>query len=231
MLTNLKQKLHFGVTSTCLYGKNEENSIIHDIKDVVGKSILDYSLIKIKCQLKSGVGIYGLQLIYKNLITDENKALINIIPKDPNLIEQEMNLNVENVSDVKIWINDEIKLIGFEIKTNRGKYKKFGYGNLQELRFCHQLKNNERAVIGFGFIESKKKGIIAMYMYHVNRIIYSFYLYNGIFSLRIRARNDKYKNELEKKANKCTDINKKLLYNVCCLPDNQFFNIIKFTLY
>ena len=230
MLTSIKQKLNFGITSTCLYGKYEENSKIYDIREAVGKSILDYSLIKIKCQLKSGVGIYGLQLIYKNLITDENKALINIISKEPNLIEQEMNLNVENVSNVKIWLNDEIKLIGFEIKTNRGRYKKFGYGNYQELRLCHQLKNNERAVIGFGFIESKKNGIIAMYMYHVDRIIYSFYLSCGIFGLRIRARNDKYKNELQTKADKCTDINKKLLFNVCCLPDNQFFNIIKFTL-
>ena len=230
MSANTKLKDGLNILSTCIYGKREENSKIHDIRNVVGKSILDYRLIKIKCQIKQGIGIYGLQLTYRDLITNEDKALINIISKEPNLIEQEMDLNIENISDVKIWINDEIKLIGFEIQSNRGNYKKFGYGNLQELRVCHQLKNKERAVIGFGFIENSKNGIIGMYMYHVNRITYSFYLYSGIFSLRIRAKNDKYKNELKKKADKCTDISKKILFNICCLPDNQFFSIIKFTL-
>ena len=218
------------IRTTCYFGKKEENQKIHDIRDTVGKSILDYRLIKIKCQIKSGIGIYGLQLLYKNLITNEDKFLINIKSKEPNLIEQEMALNIEFITDLKIYINDDIKLIGFEAKTNRGNFKKFGYGNIQDLRKCHELKNNDKAVIGFGFAESQKNGIIGMNIYYTDKLNYIFLINIGIFRLRIKAKNDENKNELVEKANKSTDEIKKLLFKVCCLPDNQFFEIIKFTI-
>jgi len=141
-----------------------------------------------------------------------------------------MILNIEYITDIKLWINDEIRLIGFELKTNRGNYKKFGYGNIQDLRKCHELKNNDKALIGFGFAESQKNGIIGMNIYYVDKLKYIFLINSGIFELRIKIKNEQYKNELVKKASKCNNEQKKLLFRVCCLPDNQFFEIIKFTI-
>ena len=51
MSSEVKKPL--GIKSTCLYGKVEENSKYYDVRDEVGKSLLDYRLVKIKCQIKS----------------------------------------------------------------------------------------------------------------------------------------------------------------------------------
>ena len=217
------------IISTCLYGKTESDSKIHNIRDILCKNILDNHLTKIKCQIKPNEGIYGIQLIYQNLVTNEEKPIINIISKETNLIEQEMSLNLEYILDVKFWVNDECKLMGFEIITNKGNFKKFGYGKDEHLKLCHELKNKERAVVGFNIIESEKNGIIGMSLYHMNKRTYDFYVYKGIFCLRAKIRNEQNKNEIGKKLDKMNDIQKKILYKICCLSDNQFFSVIKFT--
>ena len=227
----MSSKNQLSIISTCLYGKTESNSKLHHIRDIVGNNLLDNLITKIKCQIKSNnEGIYGIQLIYKNLITNEEKPLIEIISKETNLIEQEMNLNLEQILDIKFWLNDENRLIGFEVYTSKGNYQKFGYGKDDQLKICHELKNKERAVVGFSVIESERNGIIGMSLYHMNKRTYAFYIYKGIFSLRVKIKDDKYKNEMLEKLNKMNDIQKKILFKICCLPDNQFFNVIKFTL-
>ena len=218
------------INSSCLYGKTEPDSKDHNIKEVVGKNILDYRITKIKCQIKSNEGIYGIQLVYKNLITEEEKTLINIVSKEPNLIEQEITLNFEIILDIKFWCNEESKLIGFEVYTSKGNFKKFGYGNDKQLRLCHEIKNRQRAVVGFKIIESQDKGIIGMSLYHMNKRTYAFFIYKGIFGLRAKTKNNDYKNKMGKKIDKMDEIQKKILFKICCLPDNQFFNVIKFTL-
>ena len=217
------------IESTCLYGKKENDSKVNDIRDLVGKAILDYHLIKIKCQIKTGKGIYGIVLLYRNLITKEEKALINIISTEPDLLVQEMNFDTENILDIKFWLNDQAKLIGFEVITNLGRFQKFGYGNDDQLIRCHQLKNKDRVVVGFSVIENEGKGITGMIIHHLNKKTYSFYIHSGIFCLRIKAKNGDYRNDKNKKIDNM-DKQNKLLYKVCCLPDNQFFNVIKFTL-
>ena len=218
------------LTPSCLYGKSEIDSKIHNIRDILGNNILDYRITKIKCQIKSNEGIYGIEMVYKNLITEEEKTLINIKSEEPNLIEQEIKFDLEIILDIKFWCNDENKLIGFEVNTNKGKFQKFGYGDDNQLKLCHQIKNKERVVVGFCFYEKVKNGITGMFIYHMNKKTYAFFIYKGIFGLRVKIKNDKYKNEIEKKVDKFNDIKKKLLFKICCLSDNQFFNVIKYTL-
>ena len=227
MSTNNKHILE--IESSCLFGKKGIDSKMYDIRDIVGRAILDYELIKIKCQIKSGKGIYGLQLIYRNIITKEQKTLINITSSESDLILQEMELESEQILDIKFWLNDEVQLIGFEVITNLKRFQKFGYGNDEQLVRCHELKNKNRVIVGFGIIEDKGNGIMGMILHHINKKTYSFYLHQGIFGLRIKVKNNDFRNDKNKKIDNM-DKNNKLLYKVCCLPDNQFFNIIKFTL-
>ena len=218
------------LTPSCLYGKSEIDSKIHNIRDILGNNILDYRITKIKCQIKSNEGIYGIEMVYKNLITEEEKTLINIKSEEPNLIEQEIKFDLEIILDIKFWCNDENKLIGFEVNTNKGKFQKFGYGDDNQLKLCHQIKNKERVVVGFCLFEKENKGITGMFIYHMNKKTYAFFIYKGIFGLRVKIKNDKYKKEIEKTVDKFDDIKKKLLFKICCLSDNQFFNVIKYTL-
>ena len=225
----MKSEIH--LIHTICFGKKEKDSKIYDFNNIKGEDTLNYRITKIKCQIKSNEGIYGIQMIYQNLTTLEENTLINIKSNEPNLIEQEMTFNFEQILDMNIWVNDDIKLIGFEVITNKGQFMKFGYGNDEQLRYCHELKNKERAVVKFTIFESKKNGIIGMTLYHINKRTHAFYIYRGIFGLRIKLKNDENKNEMKKKIDdKICDPKKKLLFKICCLPDNQFFNVIKYAL-
>ena len=222
------------ITSTCIFGRNNNNefSKIYDIRDKVGKKILDYRLIKIKCQLKSNDCIYGIQFIYRNINTNKEETLINVEPKDldlSNLIEQEMDFGLEEIVDFRTWLSEETKLIGFEVTTNRGRTQKFGFGNDEELRKCPNFESKDNCIVGFGVVAEEKNGIVGIYAYFVRKKLYAFYSYNGVFKLRIKIKNEEYKKQIESKISNLSDKNK-ILYKVCSLPDNQFFNIIKYTL-
>ena len=91
------------LTPSCLYGKSEIDSKIHNIRDILGNNILDYRITKIKCQIKSNEGIYGIEMVYKNLITEEEKTLINIKSEEPNLIEQEIKFDLEIILASKVY--------------------------------------------------------------------------------------------------------------------------------
>ena len=225
--TDKKQQL--GINSTIIFGRVDENSKYYDVRDEVGRKILDYRLIKIRCQLKSNDSIYGIQFIYRNINTSQEFTLINVEPNDPDLIDQEMELSLEQIIDLRAWVSETIKLIGFEITTNRGKSQKFGYGNDEELRMCPEFENKDQAVIGFGVIADEKHGVTGLYAYYLRRKTYAFYLYSGMFCLRIKIRNEENKKKIESKIKDMDEIYK-ILFNVCSLPDNQFFNIVKYTI-
>ena len=221
------------MTSTCIFGRsNNENSKVYDVRDKVGKKILDYRLIKIKCQLKSNDCIYGIQFIYRNINTNKEETLIDVEPKDldlSNLIEQEMDFDLEEIVDLRTWLSEEIKLIGFEVTTNRGRSQKFGFGNDEELRKCPIFDGGENCIVGFGVIAEEKIGITGIYAYFLRKKLYAFYCYSGVFKLRIKMKNEEYNKKIESKIGNMNEKNK-ILYKICSLPDNQFFNIIKYAL-
>ena len=222
-------KQSLGIRATCNYGTVEESSKYYDVKDEVGKSILDYRLTKIKCQLKSNDAIYGIQFYYRNINTGKEVALINVKAKETDLIEQEMTFGVEEIVDFRSWLSDEIKLIGFEVTTNRGRIQKFGYGNDEQLRICPDFEGNNNTIVGFGVTADDKNRVTGIYAYYLNKKTYAFYLYSGVFSLRIKAKDENYKKKYDAKFPNMSE-KYKILYKVCCLPDNQFYNIIKYAL-
>ena len=227
MSTEIKNKL--GITATCNYGKVEENSNYYDMRNEVGKNILNYRITKIKCQLKSNDSIYGIQFIYRNINTNKEETLINVKSKELDLIEQEMSFGFEEIVDLRTWLSDEIKLIGFEVTTNRGRQKKFGFGNDEQLRICPDFENNDQTIVGFGVAADDKNGVTSLYAYYLNKRTYAFYIYSGVFSLRIKIKDEEFKKKIESKISNMSEKNK-ILYRVCSLPDNQFFNIIKYAL-
>lgn len=217
------------IFSTCKFGRVDENSKTYDISKEPGKKILDYRISKIKCQTKSNDAIYGIQFIYRNINTNEEVALINVIPKELNLIEQEMSFDIEDLVDLRIWVSDDIRLRGFEVTTNKGRTKKFGYGNDEELIKVPDFEDKVNTIVGFGVCADDKYGVTALYAFYLNKKTYAFCLYLGIFGLRIKLRNEEYKRKCKSQLSNMKEKNK-ILFRVCSLPDNQFFNIIKYAI-
>ena len=108
---------------TSNYGTVSENTKLYDMKDILNGKMLNYKITKIKCQLKSNIGIFGIQFFYRNLIDGKETAIINVQPKDSlfSLTEQEFDLCGEQIIDMNVWLNQERILMGFEIQ-----YKNLG---------------------------------------------------------------------------------------------------------
>jgi hypothetical protein len=215
------------IIETCNYGTVFSENDYHDIKTQLGDNLLDYKITKIKCQLKSNTNIQGIQFFYKNINTGEEKALIDIKKNDGELIEQEMILNNEDIIDLKVFLKDVI-LVGFEVTTNKKRSKKFGYGGDEDLINIPDLENLDKIIVGFG-VCSSDDGISSIYCYYSSKRDYVFHLYTGLLSLRIKLKDSNFKEKTDKKLPKMNDKNK-LLYRICSLPDNLYFNIIKYAL-
>lgn len=218
------------IRTTCNYGKVNENSKSYDVCDEIdGEYLLNYRISKIICQIKSNESIYGIKFIYRNINDGKEMALINVKSKEFDLIEQEMTFTLEEIVDLRVWVSEDIRLIGFEVTTNKGRSQKFGYGNNEELRKIHEFENKENNIVGFNVTADDINGVTALYAYYLNKRTYAFYIYSGVFSLRIKVKDAKYRKMIEQKLPKMSEKNK-ILYRICCLPDNQFFQAIKYTL-
>ena len=213
---------------TCNYGTVSENSNLYDMKDILNTKMINYKISKIKCQLKSNVGIYGIQLFYRNLIDGKETAIINIQSKEKDLIEQEFDLAGEHIIDMNTWLNQDYILMGFEIITNKNRVQKFGYGDNEQLVKIPDLKDLNKIVVGFGLYLTEGNYIESIYGYYIKKNIYISNLYKGILHLREKSKNPEYKEKIQKKLSNMSKRNQ-ILFRICCLPQNHFFNIIKYT--
>ena len=158
-----------------LYGTIYEDSTFFEPYNNLGDKLLDYKLIKIQSQLKSNKSIAGIQFIYKNINNDQEIALIDIKSSEKDLIEQEMVLNNENITNLKVFLKD-IVLIGFEVTTNKNHSKKFGYGEDEELINLPELENLDNVVVGIGVWHEKKLGVSSLCFHYMKTSDYVFLL-------------------------------------------------------
>ena len=219
---------NFPIILSCNYGTVIEDSTHFNTYDKLGDLLLDYKLIKIKCQLISNKFIAGIQFIYRNINNGQEIALINIKSSEKDLIKQEMVLNNENIINLKVFLRD-VKLIGFEVTTNKNHSKKFGYGNDEELINISDLENLDNVVVGFGVCYGKELGVSSLYFYYMKKLDYILQIYSGVLSLKVKLKDIDFKEKVEKKLSKMSKKNK-LFYRICSLPNNLYFGVIKYAL-
>ena len=215
--------------ATCIYGSVLEKSKLIDMYELLKEKIYNYKISKIKCQLKSKKGIYGIQFIYRNLIDGKEASLINIQSKEKDLIEQEFDLNGDSIIELKAWLNDNYILTGFEVITNRNRAQKFGYGDDEPIKNIVDFKDLDKIIVAFGvYVNEKDNSITSLYGYYLNKSEFFSIMYKGILYLRRKTQNSTYVEKIKKKLG---NMNKKnqILFKICNLPQNQFFNIIKYT--
>ena len=210
------------------YGTIYDDSTFFDPYNNLGDKLLDDKLIKIQCQLIPNKSIAGIQFIYRNINDGQEIALIDIKSSEKDLIEQEMVLNNENIIDLKVFLR-EVKLVGFEVTTNRNHSKKFGYGNDEELIKISDLENLDNVVVGFGVCYGKELGVSSLYFYYMKRLDYVLQIYSGVLSLKVKLKEKDFRQKVEEKLSKMSEKNK-LFYRICSLPDNLYFGIIKYSL-
>ena len=221
---------NISLIATCIYGTVEESTNNYDMKDILGIKLIEHRLTKIKCFLKSNTSIYGIQFTYRSINDCKETTFIDVKSKEKDLIEQEMDLNNEEIINLRVWLDDDVKLIGFEVVTSKGRVQKFGYGNDDQLIKIPDFEEEEpRVIVGFGCHAKEELGVTAIYGYYISRKQYISICYGGIFSLRIKLKDHEFKEKIEKKLDKMNEKNK-ILYKVCQLPDNQFFTIIKYSI-
>lgn len=224
-----EENTHFlEIYPTCNYGLVTEKSTRYYSFDSIPKNkLLDYRISKIRCQLKSSTkSITGLQIFAINRNNSTEKTLINVEFKETPDIEQEFSLdNLEYITDMKIWKNE--RLMGFEISTNKGNSKKFGYDNNEPI-LVPDLIGGGNIVVAF-YVCADDEGVSSLTGFFLDGKKYNLAIYSGIFYLKLKIKDEGFRKKME---GKLSDMDEKLqiLYRVCSLPDNSFFNIVKFAL-
>ena len=136
----------------------------YDICDVLNSKLLDYRLKKISYILNDKQYIDKIKMEYINKKDGTSKTLETTTWEGLTDKMEEYELeDDEEINDIKIYLDNNTKLTGFEIMTNKGKNKLMGFGGDRETISEKNVKN----VVGFGFNSSKKFGVYCIYFYYI----------------------------------------------------------------
>lgn len=212
------------VKNTSNYGTINENSILFDDEQNFNEYLLDYKIHKIVSIKGENGGLIGLQLFYKNRETNESLKSIDINPIGKGTTDEFTFDHLEMITHLTLWKNDALS--GFKIKTN--KNREFTFGSESGIKIeLDEFTEGKNYIIGFFCNYDKKEGITSMGWYYIAQKEYTFLKFFGFFMLRIRLKKEKYRHEKESFLNKMSYDNQ-VIFRTCCLPDNQFYVIMKF---
>ena len=200
-----------------------EYNVCQKIKE---EEILNYKIHKIICKYVSNQYIASLKLIYKDLNNGQEITLLETPCEGDNLIEPDPFgfYETEEIISVRVWVEDNKRLLGFEIKTNKNRTKKFGYGNENNLIKIDDLESDDKVVVGFGVYHSKKDGITGLFCYYINKKLHCTILSLGMLYLRNKIKNKSLNVDVTKEE----DEQMYTLKKVCSLADVIFFEVAKY---
>ena len=222
------------IQNTSPFGEIKESSSFFDEESNLGSYLINYKLHKIHCYYEKNVGISGLQVYYIERMKSQEIKTIDISKKNntDNIEEQELILESNELID-KITIYKLEQICGFEVFTNKNNKKKFGWCELND-GIGNKIELAEfdgtNCLMGFFGNFNKIEGITSLGFYYINKK--AFYLFSclGFFLLRIKLKNENFKENAIKKLDKIK-YSDKAVFKTCCLPDNPFFEIIKYILF
>ena len=219
------------IENTSNFGLIKENLQTFDERKILGKYLLNYKLQKIRCFYEKNVGICGLQISYVERMTSQEVKTIDIGKKNKNdnIVEQEITLESnEMINKISIWLCEQFR--GFEVVTNKNKKQKFGW--CEENKECRKIDLDEfylnnNFLVGFFGSFHKVEGILSLGFYFVKEKSFYLFSYDGLFRLRVKLKNEDFKKKIYDNFSNLK-FSDKALCKACCLPDNQFFGIIKY---
>lgn len=224
---NLIEKKLVYYQTTPNYGLITENSLLLDDLLIFKEFLICYRIHKIRCWQNKQLGIIGVQLYYKDRDTNEEIISMNKIKNTESTLVEFILDPLEFITGITIYKTDLLN--GFCIITNKKREKLFGYDYGDKIIPESFEEDGKNVILGFCFTFESNLVISSIGCYYLNRIFFSLILYSGILYLRIKLKDEKFKNEIEKKLN---DLDKSYiaLYKICLLPNIQFYGILKYTL-
>ena len=148
---------------------NDLSGKTYDMCDELGEKILDYRLKKLSYTLNSNQRIDKIKLEYIYKLDGTSKVLETPTLEGSDSKMEEYDLeDDEEIVKIKVYLND-IKLLGFEIFTNKGKNKKIGFGEENEANVEKDVEKGDKVIVGFGFNSSNKYGVYSMHFYYTDK--------------------------------------------------------------
>ena len=202
----------------------------YDYSTANGENVLDFRLHKIVCNLNGdSQQIQSMTLICKNRNTGELITLLDTVnskTKEGTELDYTFG-DFEVINKVRVWLKDD-NLIGFEITTNEGNIKKFGYGNDEQLVKIDAFEAGNKVILGFGVHAGKQYGVSSIYCYYLDRVHLASIEYSGLLQLRAKLKaNQDYKKKTEEKKASLSEKDKFIL-DICELPETAFFPITSY---
>ena len=188
------------------------------------ENLFQYRLSKIHIYLGEKNKILGIQSFYKNLKNEEFPGQVgyNESIKESELKEFVIPSN-DHLIGMKIYRNDDVGSKKLKFITKKGKELEVGEGG--EDMILSELNEDKKNVIlslsGGYYDQLNLLGCkyINMSDYYGNSL--------GYFELRIKLRNESFKNKIDSNINKYKDTDK-VLIKTCLLPESVFNGIIQF---
>ena len=219
-----------------IFNKKDETTLEYNVcQKIKEEKILNYKIHKIICKYVSNKYIASLKLIYKDRNNGEEITLLETPSEGDNLIEPDPFefYETEEIISIRVWVEDNKRLIGFEIETNKGRINKFGCGENDTLikidDFEREDKDNkkiikDKIVIGFGVNACAKSGVTGLYCYYISKTLYALALGSGILYLRNKIKNGNMKVNISKEENE----QMYALQKTCNSSNVIFFEIVKY---
>jgi hypothetical protein len=222
----MKELIAKKVKSLLFYGIIEHNRTkrFNDENFSSVENLFQYRLSKIHIYLGEKNKILGIQSFYKNLKNEEFPGQVgyNESIKESELKEFVIPSN-DHLIGMQIYRDDDVGIKKLKFTTKKGKELEVGEGG--EDMILSELNEDKKNVIlslsGGYYDQLNLLGCkyINMSDYYGNSL--------GYFELRIKLRNESFKNKIDSNINKYKDTDK-VLIKTCLLPESVFNGIIQF---
>ena len=228
----MKVKIFNEIEETAFFGTvfNEETKFFKDSNYFSLENLFKYKLSKIKFFLGEKNGkelILGLQTFYT---TSNGKEIANEEYRDKN--EKELNIKTLKIHPGDYICNFELRrgddrITQIKFTTKKGIEFVVGSDEGEEMKvdFINDNKDFVILYLHGGYrkcLECISAGYIPVKSYIVDTL--------GYFELKMRVKDEKFKNNIQAKINEFTESDK-VLFRVCSLENKLFNSIIKYCLF
>ena len=206
--------LQFQIKETDCYGLITNDCLTLDDKYTFNNSLILVELYKIVCFISKNKNIIGIKTVFRDRVKKDNDIEYQsiYIKLDNNCLEQEFIFkNNESIINITIWKEEVIN--GFEIITNQNRTFLFGLNSGTKI-MLNEFSSNINKVIGFFAKFDLRIGLSALGLYYISSREHIILLYSGLFYLRAKLKNEKYRNSIIDEESKLDFANQTIL-NLC----------------